>query len=60
MLPAFMSSNLPEVSLSAELLFRRAKEEAERKARQERQVKVEASQAKKKVEEAKKKVTHPA
>ena len=36
--------------------FRRAKEEAERKEKQERQVKADASRAKKKAEELKKKV----
>ncbi len=37
-------------------MSRRAKEEAERKERQERQVKAEATRAKKKAEELKKKV----
>lgn len=37
--------------------FRRAKEEAERKERQDRQLKAEASRAKKRADELKKKVT---
>ena len=39
------------------LVLRRVKEEAERKERQERQLKAEASRAKKKADELKKKVS---